>query len=71
MSRIHLRYSINRDVNFAAIVNFLVSYNIMTLDTAVSLYKKFKLGEDVTFEIPDEMALKFRDELDSLNCQYE
>jgi hypothetical protein len=42
----------------------------MSLEEARGLYRKFKLGEDVVFDIPDEMASKCRDELDSLNCKY-
>jgi hypothetical protein len=71
MSRILVRPSVNKNVNFIHIVNFLVSYNIMSLEEAHVLYRKFKLAEDVVFDIRDEMASKFRDELNSLNCKYE
>jgi hypothetical protein len=71
MSRITLRHDMNEDVHFLHIVNFLVSYNIMSLEEANGLYRKFKLAEDVVFDIRDEMGSEFRDELDSLKCKYE
>lgn len=69
MSRIVLQHKTNEHINFVHVVNFLVSYRIMTLEEALPLHKRFKLGEDVIFDIPDEMVSKFRDQLDSLGCK--
>lgn len=71
MIQVMLRHNINEDTNFVHIVNFLVSYKIMSLEEANFLYREFKLAKDVVFEIPDEMASKFKGELNSLNCKYE
>ena len=71
MSRIVLRHDCNRNVNFIHVINLLVDYKIMTLEEAHSLYVRFKLGEDVVFDVRDDMVPKFRDALDSLNCSHE
>jgi hypothetical protein len=71
MSRIRIRHINNKAINFVHVINFLVGYRIMTFEEAHSLYERFKLGEDIVFDIPDEMDSKFRSELDSLNCKHE
>ena len=71
MPRILLRHNGNEGVSFLHIVNFLVSYKIMSLTDASRFYQRFKLGEDIDFDIPDQMASTFRDCLGSLNCKYE
>jgi len=71
MSRIEIRHSVNEDVNFIHIINVLVSYKVMSLEEASCLYRKFKLAEDVVFDIQDETTAKVKDALDSLNCKYE
>lgn len=52
-------------------MNLLVGHRIMTLEEAHSFYKRFKLGEDVVFEIPEDVASQFRIDLDCLNCKHE
>ncbi len=71
MSRIVIRHSVNKDVNFIHVVNVLVSYKVMSLEEASCLYKKFKLAEDVAFDIQDEITSTVKDAFDSLNCKYE
>ena len=71
MSRIMLRYTNNKDAKFLHIANFLIGCGLMTLEETHSLYKNFKSRNDIIFDIPDEMASEFRNELDSLNCKYE
>jgi len=71
MARITLRNTNNKNVNFIHIINFLLAYRVMAIEEAHSLYKKFKSGEDITFDIPDAIASKFRSELDCLNCNHE
>ena len=71
MSRVVLRHDENKSVSFLHIVNFLVSYKIMSLEEANRFYQKFKLGEDVVLDIPDQTASAFRVYLGFLNCKYE
>ena len=71
MSRFMLLHDVNKNVGFLHIVNFLVSYKIMSLEQAGRFYERFKLGEDVVFDIPDQMASTFKEYLESLNCKYE
>lgn len=71
MSTAIVRYSANKSVGFLHIVNFLVSRKIMSLEEANLLYRKFKLGEDVQFDIPDHEFGAFGNCLDSLNCTFE
>jgi len=71
MPRITLRHNKNKDVSFIHIMNLLVGHRIMTLEEAHSFYKRFKLGEDVVFEIPEDVASQFRIDLDCLNCKHE
>ena len=71
MSRIIVRPDVNQGVSFLHIANFLVAYKIMSLEETHRLYQKFKLGEDVVFDIQDQMASTFRDHLDFLNFKHE
>ena len=71
MTRLTMQYDANRGVNFIFIVNFLVTYKIMSLEEASLLYWKFKRDEDVLFEIPEQLTAEFKKHLDSLNCVYE
>ncbi len=71
MSRVILRHDENKSVSFVQIVNFLVSSKTMSLEDGKRLYQKFKLGEDVVFDLPDQTASEFRDYLDFLNYKYE
>jgi hypothetical protein len=71
MSRFLLPHEANESVPFVPIVNFLVSYEVMSLGQAADLNRQFKLGNDVVIEIPDSINLVFMDELDYLNCAFE
>ena len=71
MVNILLKYELNRDINFVKIMNFLIAYQIMTLEQSHNLYKQFRQGQDVVFEIEDEMVPLFTNELNSLNCKHE
>ena len=71
MANILLRYELNRDINFVKIMNFLVAYQIMTLEQSHNLYKQFRQGQDVVFAIEDEMVPLFTNELNSLNWKHE
>ncbi|VTR96932.1 hypothetical protein [Tuwongella immobilis] len=68
MTSFRIRYEPNKGVNFVHLINFLVSYEIMTLEQCVSVYKRFKLAEDISLEIPDGLVAEFRRELTSLGC---
>lgn len=57
--------------SFVSIINFLVSYKIMTLDAAACLHHKYKEGETIVLDIQDELtATKFTDYLDSDSWNY-
>jgi hypothetical protein len=71
MSRVRLPHEVNKDVNFVHIANFLVSYRIMTLQEAHSLFRSFHQEKDVVISVPDEVDAEFRRELNSLNCKFE
>lgn len=71
MATIQIRYEPNKSVNFVHIVNYLVGSRIMTLDESICFYRQFKLMEDITFRIPDEIVHEFKTKLDCLNCEYE
>ena len=71
MPRITLRYEHNKNVSFIHVINCLVSYEIMTLEEAVPLYKQFKLGEDVVLDVSDKLISIVGNHLDYLDCKYE
>lgn len=71
MSRVLLRHNENKSIGFLHIVNFLVSYKIMSLEEANRFYQKYQLGEDVVFDIPEQTDSTFKDYLRFLNCKYE
>ncbi|MCA9071417.1 MAG: hypothetical protein KDA84_20960 [Planctomycetaceae bacterium] len=71
MAQILLKYELNKGVNFVKTMSFLVAYRIMTLEELIKLRKQFKQGEDVVFEIPDEMLPLCSDELNSLNWKHD
>lgn len=68
MTSFRIRYEPNKGVNFVHLINFLVSYKIMTLEQSVSLHRQFKLAEDISLDIPDGFVDAFRRELNSLGC---
>jgi hypothetical protein len=71
MVRITIRYDDNRDVPFLQILNFLVAYKIIAFETAVSLHNEFRSGGDIVLDVPDEIASRFRGELDHFDCKYD
>jgi hypothetical protein len=62
----HIRFGPNKGVNFVHLMNYLVSREIMILTQAISLYGRFKLGEDISVDIPNGLAGEFRGVLNSL-----
>lgn len=71
MMKVIIHYDENKNVRFSGIANFLVSYNIMTLENAHSLYTEFTSGRDVAIDIPDEVAARFRDLVNDFDCKCE
>ena len=71
MAKFYITYDIE-NVSIVRIVNFLVSYKVMSLAEAVtSLVPKYNSGETVVIEIQDEeLAARFRDDLDSDGWNY-
>lgn len=69
MSNITLKYALNRDIEFVRIINFLVSYRIMTLEDSSKLQRQYRQGRDVTFIVDDEKAPMFIKELVHLGCK--
>ena len=71
MSRVTLRHKNNEHLKFVHILNLLCSYGIVNMEEAMSLMKQFKLGEDVTIDLPDEVDSEFRCKLRSYNCVFD
>lgn len=61
----------NRELNFVSIINFLVSYKIMSLDSAIDFYSNFKDGEKITIEVPCTLEKQFTEVLEAGGCCYE
>ena len=72
MRKIMFRKEANAGVRMLFIVQFLTSNKIMSLEEAANgICKSFHLGEDIIFEIPDELVAAFVSHLESLECKYE
>jgi hypothetical protein len=68
MISFRIRYKPNKDVNFLHLINFLVSYDIMTLEQSHNVYKRFKLEQDISLDIPEGLVAAFRQALNSTGC---
>lgn len=68
MTTFRIRYEVNKGMNFILLVNFLVSYKIMTLEQAIPVMKQFYSGEDISLDIPDASVDDFKFEVNSIGC---
>lgn len=72
MTKFRIQYEDNKEKSsFVSIINFLVSYKIMTLDAAACLHRKYKEGETIVLDVQDDLsASNFTDYLDSDSWNY-
>lgn len=66
MPQIILRYDDNKDLQFLHLMQWFVGNKLMTLEESLLLYKRFTSREDLTIDIPSELASDFRVVLDGL-----
>lgn len=63
MLRINFCLDQNQACSFVPIINFLIGNDVMSLEEAAVLNRKFHLGEPVVFDVPNELADKVSNEL--------
>jgi hypothetical protein len=71
MSFIKIRRASNESLSFVKIVNFMVSYKMMSLEDASRLHLTLMSGEEIIIRLPETMASQLANELDFLGWKYE
>ena len=71
MLKFHLSLKENIEFSFLPVVNLLVESEVMSLEEAAVLNRKFQSGEQVIFDVPCEIGDKLTSELKHHGCTFE
>ena len=72
MARFLLRRSTNMDGSLCHAINFLIAYEVLSLESSLPMFKAFhSRGEDVLIDLPDGLDFRFKEALDAVGFRYE
>ena len=70
MITIRIKYEPNNASAFVHLVNYMLSREVISMEHAIVLAKRYNSSEGVAITIPDEMVSEFKKKMDALGFLY-